>query len=150
MATIREVHCKSKKCGHKRPVGPLLDFLLNVANDRKETCHKCNGPVRTYLKFDFGLDGSDSACDLLDCFHPNPLESWIDQKGNRVTFYPFLVILERHNRKQAAWLPYWHIVEDVKGKRKTKYGQWAPFMDLSLFQDLLKQAQAKGYLGKFR
>jgi hypothetical protein len=63
-----------------------------------------------------------------------------------VTFYPFLVVLQRHGREHAAWLPYWHTIEKHGRKPTQKYGQWAPFMDFGLFADLLTQARAKGYL----
>jgi hypothetical protein len=62
-----------------------------------------------------------------------------------VTFYPFLVVTERKGRDQAVWLPYWHVVGDGEENRK-KYGQWAPFMDMKLFRDLLAQPRDEGYL----
>ncbi|RMG26793.1 MAG: hypothetical protein D6724_01035 [Armatimonadetes bacterium] len=96
------------------------------------------------LRFDFGLNAPDRACTVRDCFAPRQLESWNEADGSRVTFYPFLVILQRHGRELAAWLPYWHTIDN--GFRTVqKYGQWAPFMDFRLFADLLNQAAEKGY-----
>ena len=67
----------------------------------------------------------------------------MDVDGNTITFYPFLVVVERHGRGNAIWLPYWHVVEDGI-RRKKKFGQWAPFMDEKLFVDLIVQARENG------
>jgi hypothetical protein len=75
------------------------------------------------------------------------LERWTDRRnGSGVCFYPFLVVLKRHGREHAAWLPYWHIVTYKNGRVKKKFGQWAPFMDEHLLYDLLKQARDHGFL----
>jgi len=77
-------------------------------------------------------------------FLPKPPPQW--QDGDRdVIFYPFLVILERDGTERAAWLPYFHVVRSGK-KTVRKYGQWAPFMSIGLFEDLLRQAHEAGYL----
>ncbi len=47
-------------------------------------------------------------------------------------------------RVLSVWFPYWHVVGHLK-KPKYKYGQWAPFMDMRLFGELLRQAEDKGY-----
>jgi hypothetical protein len=92
------------------------------------------------LSFDLGLNAPNPPCVLRDCFVPRELESWKEKDGSPVTFYPFLVILNR-GRRLAAWLPYWHVVERKKREIK-KYGQWAPLMDFKLFSDLLAQARS--------
>jgi hypothetical protein len=119
------------------------------ADDPKaRVCGSCGEKTTLQLKFAFGLDATDAEAEVRAVFRPRRLESWRNKKREKVTFVPFLVILRRGNRKDAAWLPYWHLVE--KGKRRaTKYGQWAPFMDAHLFEDLLSQARKAGYLRKF-
>lgn len=77
------------------------------------------------------------------CFLPTSPECWTDSKKRKVTFLPFLVILARHGRQDAVWLPYWHVVEDSK-RVFQKYGQWAPFMDAHRFEDLISQARSAG------
>jgi hypothetical protein len=68
-----------------------------------------------------------------------------EAQGGTVTFYLFLIVTKREGRDKAVWLPYWHVTQD--GEKKTiKYGQWAPFMDMELFEDLLSQARSAGYL----
>lgn len=47
--------------------------------------------------------------------------------------------------RKTTWLPYWHT--DGHGDRQRRmYGQWAPYMDLVVFADLLVQAHRRGYL----
>jgi hypothetical protein len=123
----------------------LFDVLLVRAGEQPLLCSKCGALATLRLKFSFGLSAADSECTVRDCFVPRKLESWEQRDGGNVTFYPFLVIVHRHGRELATWLPYWHVVE--RGRRRvTKYGQWAPIMDCHLFADLLSQAQAKGYV----
>jgi hypothetical protein len=88
----------------------------------------------------------DRNAKVLVSFYPDhdQLESW-NFRGRTVTFYPFLVITERENRDQAAWLPYWHVIQDGE-KKSRKYGQWAPFMDMKLLEDLLTQARNADFL----
>jgi len=77
-------------------------------------------------------------------FFPLKLEHWLDKKGDKVTFYPSLVILKRLHKGNAMWFPYWHLVKSKKGTI-CKYGQWAPLMDDRLFSDLVSQAKKKRY-----
>lgn len=142
MATRRFLVCK--QCGPSLARGTLFELLLSRAHGQLHRCPKCDALAALRLNFDFGLNAPDSECTVLDCFAPQQPESWKEKDGSTVTFYPFLVIVRRHGRDLAAWLPYWHIV--ARGHRRTrKYGQWAPFMDFHLFRDLLAQAEAKGY-----
>ena len=142
MATIRQYICK--KCP-PRHAGSLFDALLIKASGKPVKCRRCGTPYESLrLKFDFGLGGTNSECTVLDCFTPGRIERWPDGKRGEVSFYPFLVIVKRHGRENAVWLPYWHLVK--RGKKVIKkYGQWAPFMDNHLFQDLLQQARRRGY-----
>jgi len=142
MATDRFLVCAS--CGAHPARGKLFDDLLAHARQQAVVCSKCGAPATLRLKFPFGLNAADSECTVRDCFLPRRLEGWKDKDSANVTFYPFLVVVHRHGRELAAWLPYWHVVERGR-KPLTKYGQWAPFMDFHLFADLLSQAQAKGY-----
>jgi hypothetical protein len=142
MATGRFLICD--QCGPSLAGGTLFDVLLARAHGRPQHCAHCGSPTGLQLKFDFGLNAADSECTVRDCFVPRQLESWNETDESKVTFYPFLVIVQRHGRELAAWLPYWHVVERGKKPAK-KYGQWAPFMDLHLFADLLDQARARGY-----
>jgi hypothetical protein len=83
--------------------------------------------------------------EVLASFYPHQLERWCDSGGRKVTFYPFLIVTKREERDQAVWLPYWHVVRNGE-KVNRKYGQWAPFMDMKLFEDLLSKARDAGYL----
>jgi hypothetical protein len=95
-----------------------------------------------HLSFDFALGVQDKNAEVLASFYPHQPEDW---RGGTVTFYPFLIVTKREGRDKAVWLPYWHVTQD--GEKKTiKYGQWAPFMDMELFEDLLSQARSAGYL----
>jgi hypothetical protein len=62
-----------------------------------------------------------------------------------VEYLPFLVVVRPLGAKEdAVWLPYWHRVSD-NGHAKLKYGQWAPYMDSSMFHDLVQRAQKQGW-----
>jgi len=141
MATIRQYICKN--CPPKN-AGRLFDALKKKAKGKILECQKCGMPYDSLrLKFDFALGATNSECTVLDCFLPKDIAKWKDGKKT-VEFYPFLVIVKRHGKENATWLPYWHIIKD-KEKKTIKYGQWAPFMDSHLFNSLLEQAKKKGY-----
>ena len=146
MATIREWSCE----GSCPPIeaGPLFDALLSIVQEGKGPDCPAHPPTPHQLRltFAFGLNGKDSVGTVLGAFIPGELESWPHSHGTTVYFYPFLVVLHRHGRKQAVWFPYWHLVKSKDGQTvKKKYGQWAPFMDERLFRDLLEQARRKGF-----
>ena len=143
MATERYVECR--KCGPVPVKASLFDTLLEHSRNGSVACPPCSTQTALRLRFAFGLGAGHPDCTVLKCFVPRRPEKWKDLGGHAVTFYPFLVILKRHPRKRAVWLPYWHIVGG-KRRRITKYGQWAPFMDEHLFADLLRQARENGYL----
>lgn len=117
----------------------MFDALRDFSKSQK--CPKCGAAHRDlHLIFDFGLNASNSDCTVLASFTHKKPESWKDKDGSKVEFYPFLVVLRRHGRQKAVWMPYWHLVHKKKRIIK-KYGQWAPFMDMDLYKDLLKQAK---------
>jgi hypothetical protein len=118
-----------------------------VAEHNKPECRRCGDSTVLHLSFDFALDVPHKKTEVLASYHPDPLEQWCDSGGRKVMFYPFLVVMKREERDQAVWLPYWHVVRDGE-KDNFKYGQWAPFMDMKLFKDLLSQARDDGYLGR--
>jgi hypothetical protein len=125
----------------------LFDALKEYANVGQPACARCGMPMSLRLRFAFGLGAGDTECTVAACFVPRQLEQWSDATGQGVTFYPFLVVLQRHGREAAVWLPYWHVVATGRSLT-TKYGQWAPFMDEHLFRDLLAQARQSGYLAE--
>jgi hypothetical protein len=144
MATIRHYHCA--KCPPRR-AGGLFGALLGIAKRGLPDCERCEAPYKGLrLKFDFGLNAGHSECTVLDSFTSKTPQTWRDKKGNSVFFYPFLVVLNRHGKGRATWLPYWHVIKKGKVEIK-KYGQWAPFMDQHIFHDLITQARRRGYLG---
>ena len=145
MATKRYYFCQ--ECGSAEVSDGLFDLLLAMTQNDRQSCPQCFGPCELRLKFAFGLNAQNAECTFLHSFLPAKLESWKDRKGHPVIFYPFLVMVKRHGRATAAWLPYWHVVQDGPKKIK-KYGQWAPFMNFHLFADLIAQARSKGYLKK--
>jgi len=98
------------------------------------------------LSFDFALGASGKNSVVIASFYPHSPEQWWEESRERtVTFCPFLVVTKREGRDQAIWLPYWHLIQDDE-KVNHKYGQWAPLMDLKLFEDLLTQARCAGFL----
>ncbi len=146
MATEKFIMCE--RCGQLPMPGILFCTLLNKARGDDLKCPKCGTFAELHLRFDIGLDATHNECTVLDCFIPRNPECWHRAEGSKVKFYPFFVILRRHGRNLAVWLPYWHIVKMDDQTLIRKYGQWAPFMDTNLFEDLLSQAQSKGYLLK--
>jgi hypothetical protein len=105
----------------------------------------CGGANELHVVLDFGLEAGNPDCKVLHVFLPRELVTWELAEGKKVTFHPFLVILQRMgDERNSAWLPYWHIVEGG-GVTQRKYGQWAPFMDDPQFGDLVAQAREHGY-----
>jgi hypothetical protein len=116
-----------------------------VAQHSEPACRRCGASTALHLSFDFALDVPHKNAEVLASFYPHPPEDWRDSSGRTVTFYPFLIVTKREGRDQAVWLPYWHVIRDGE-KENLKYGQWAPFMDMKLFKDLLSQARNAGFL----
>ena len=114
MATDRTWRCSL--CGSQRWAGSLFDALHGPGKngERKETAEAAEAEIREGLTqvAGFGLDAGGKDQVVEAAFAPEPPEDWIDSRGRRVTFWPFLVITQRDGRERAVWLPYWHIVED--------------------------------------
>ena len=142
LATDRFYLCS--KCNKKSSAGLLFDCLFEAAAGKSYPCAKCDGRYELHISFAYGLDATGGQCIVLDVFLPDDLVRWSDKSGREVTFYPFLVITGG-NGGDGAWLPYWHVVRG-NGVERKKYGQWAPSMDLSTFEELVAKARAKGYL----
>ena len=140
MATIRQFICDTCKPAN---AGNLFEALRKIATTRSLPCPRCGNPLRLRLKFNFGLNAKHSDCTVLAAFTPQRREKWKDENGNPVEYYPFLVFLKRHGRETAVWLPYWHLVT-TKKRVIRKYGQWAPFMDMHLFRNIMRQARQRG------
>ena len=139
MATARQLRCA--KCNHQSVVPGLFKALESIAKGERSTCPRCGETCCLNLRFDFDLGGDGAECTVLDCFMSS--ESWTDPStGQQVVFHPFLVVTKFGTGKRGTWLPYWHLV----GNNPPRFGQWAPYMDESLFSNLLSQARAHGYV----
>lgn len=145
MATARKLVCE--KCQSSEDAGPLFDALEQLAKKEVPSCKNCNAARQIHLVFDFGLDAGGKDSIALAAFLPNPPAKWNDSKGREVTFCPFLVITAGAGGDRSVWMPYWHIAREGN-KRTAKYGQWAPYMDLDLYVDLIEQATASGLLDR--
>jgi hypothetical protein len=125
---------------HERADFPRLFDALRDFSNTTPLC-KCGAANELHVVLDFGLEARPAHCKVLHAFLPRPLVDWPKGDGTNVTFYPFLVILQRiGDEKHSTWLPYWHI-EEKAGMIRRKYGQWAPFMDDPQFEDLVAQAR---------
>ncbi|HUO27170.1 MAG TPA: hypothetical protein VMU61_16000 [Candidatus Aquilonibacter sp.] len=89
------------------------------------------------LRPDFQLGAGGDEYRVINAFIPEKLESWLGEDEEEVTFFPFLVVLERAaDSKRFYWLPYWHLVG-----RNARHGQYATFLDQAQFDSLVTQAQ---------
>ena len=141
MATERYYTCK---CTDRSYPGSLFDALVSFSAGNP-TCADCGRRKNLHLVFEFGLGAGCRHCKVLAAFLPQELCSWKADDGDKVTFYPFLVILATDDGDRSCWLPYWHVAEGRRRTRKTKYGQWAPFINQAEFRSLLTQARKAGY-----
>lgn len=92
-----------------------------------------------HVALDFQLGAGDGEFKVVSASLPDKVESWLGQEEEEVTFYPFLVVLQRAgDGKQFCWLPYWH----VTGK-DAHYGQHAVCLEYAQFQNLIEQVQEK-------
>jgi hypothetical protein len=151
MATGRFYRCTS--CDQQTPIVALFSALKAWASAKgPPACMVCGAAQNLYLEFPFAFSPPVSM-QVLQVFRPTEGDAaarWNDSTEREVAFHPFLVIAERRDPNQAAsrtaWLPYWHTMH-VAGKTTTKYGQWAPNMNIGLFDELITQAREEGYLG---
>jgi hypothetical protein len=143
MTTRHTFRCP--ECPEETRKSTLFGAVKAVAEHNKPACRRCGGSTTLHLTFDFALCVQEKNAEVLACFYPDPPEEW-PCEGRTVTFYPFLIVTKREGRDQAVWLPYWHVVRNGEKRDHKKYGQWAPFMDMRLFEDLLSQARNAGFL----
>jgi hypothetical protein len=145
MATRHKFRCPDPECAEETKKRTLFDAVKAVADHSEPTCRRCGASTTLHLSFDFALCVEDKNAEVLASFYPQPPEDWPCEERT-VTFYPFFVVTKRERRDQAVWLPYWHVVGNGEKENRKKYGQWAPFMDMKLFRDLLSKARDHGYL----
>src|SRR5207302_1157429 len=111
---------------HRLLFDTLYDFSLSGS---RCVIQSCGGENELHVILNFGLEAGITDCRVVRVFLPRGPVAWDLADGKRVTFRPFLVVLQRvEQERYSAWLPYWHIVEGNAATQK-KYGQWAPFMD---------------------
>ena len=127
--------CRKKYPTHQK----LFDALYDFTQATPEDCPACGGARELHVALDFQLGAGDGEFKVVSASLPDKVESWLGQEEEEVTFYPFLVVLERvGDGKQFCWLPYWH----VTGK-DARYGQHAVCLEYAQFQDLIEQVQEK-------
>lgn len=127
--------CHTKYPTHQK----LFDTLYDFSKVAPENCTNCGGERELRLTLDFQLGAGDGDFKVVSALLPDRLESWLGEGEEEVTFYPFLVVLQRTgDRKQFCWMPYWH----VTGK-EARYGQHAVCLEQSQFESLTKQVEEK-------
>ncbi len=127
--------CHKKYPTHQKLFDTLYAFQQAPPND----CPACGGQRELHVTLDFQLGAGDGDFKVVSAFLPDKLDSWLGEEEEEVTFYPFLVMLQRAgDSKQFCWMPYWH----VTGK-EARYGQHALCLDQSQFESLKAQAEEK-------
>jgi DNA-directed RNA polymerase subunit RPC12/RpoP len=127
--------CNKRYPTHRK----LFDTLYEFQKTGPEACPVCGGMRELYLDLDFQLGCGDADFKVVSASLPDRLESWLGEEEEEVTFYPFLVVLERTgDHKQFCWMPYWH----VTGK-EARYGQHAICVDQTQLESLITQAREK-------
>jgi len=127
--------CHKKFPTHQK----LFETLYDFSRIAPENCTDCGGARDLRLTLDFQLGAGDCEYQVVSALLPEKLESWLGEEEEEVTFYPFLVVLQRTvDNKQFCWLPYWH----VTGK-EARYGQHAVCLEQSQFESLSEQVQEK-------
>jgi hypothetical protein len=133
------------KCPGSVYAASLFDTLLEFSKS-PQSCESCGSIKELRVVFPFGLGAGTTECKVIDVFHES---DWWQDGHKKTTFHPFLVVVQPvESGTTKIWLPYWHCVED-SGKTHKKYGQWAPNMDVSLFESLINQARARGHLASW-
>lgn len=141
-----KIYYKCGQCQQETPSGHLSDALHDLSKGVVSNCTACGGTKQVHKIFDFSLEAGSAECKLLHAFLPSNLDSWQKENGNWITFYPFLVVMEHTSKEgRVFWLPYWHI-EEGRGTKRRKYGQFASFLEEPGLKSLLAQAREKGYL----
>lgn len=124
--------CHKKYPTHQKLFDTLYEFQRTSPSD----CPSCGGKRDLHLALDFQLGTGDSEFKVISAFLPEKLESWLGEEEEEVTFYPFLVVLQRGDGSRFHWLPYWHVTG-----REAKYGQHAICLDSGQFENLIQQAK---------
>ena len=144
MSTSRYFACK--KCSKKEWAGKLFNALRASAEGESFDCPECNSLRQLELTFTFGLGAGSYEYHVVDCYLPDDITTWEDGEGCKVEFFPFLVVLGgTQHTETAIWLPYWHL-HYRPDKVRTKYGQWAPIMNIATYKQLQAKAQRDGHL----
>ena len=134
-------HCHKRSPTHLK----LFDALYNFHQSGVEPCPECGEERDLYLTLDFQLGAGDAAFRVLAAHLPARLESWLGENEEEVTFYPFLVRLQREgDDKEFCWMPYWH----VTGK-EARYGQHAVCLEQEQFRSLIQQAEETSHEHEF-
>jgi len=129
------MQCLKKYPTHQKLFETLYDFSKMAPED----CSACGGTRELRVTLDFQLGTGDRDFKVVSAFLPDKLESWLGEEEEEVTFYPFVVVLERAgDGKQFCWMPYWH----VTGK-EARYGQHAVCLDQTQFDSLIEQVHEK-------
>ncbi len=127
--------CHQKSVIHQK----LFDTLNNFSKTPPEDCQSCGEAMELRVGLDFQLGVGDGDFQVMHAFVPEKLESWLGEDEEEVTFYPFLVVLQRPgDARQFFWMPYWHVAG-----RDARYGQHAPCLDQAQFDSLVAQAQRR-------
>lgn len=124
--------CHRKYPTHQNLFNTLYDFERSASSG----CSSCGGECELYVGLDFQLGAGDGEFKVISALLPKKLESWLGEEEEEVTFYPFLVVLQRGDGSRFCWLPYWHVM----GK-DARYGQHAICLDESQFDSLIQQVR---------
>jgi hypothetical protein len=137
---MSSAHFYCNTCHKKYPTHQkLFDTLYNFQRMNPEDCSACGGTRELHLSPDFQLGCGDEEFKIVSAFLPAKLDSWLGEEEQEVTFYPFLVVIERAgDAKQFCWMPYWR----VTGK-EARYGQHAACLDRAQFESLIAQTREK-------
>lgn len=127
--------CHKKSPIHQKLFAALYEFTTSAPSP----CPVCHAERDLRLTLDFQLGAGDSDFRVISASLPERLESWLGEEEEEVTFYPFLVVLERStDNKHFCWMPYWH----VTGK-DARYGQHAICLEQNQFESLIEQVKEK-------
>lgn len=127
--------CHKRYPTHRSLFETLYDFQKMGA----ENCPSCHAPRELHLNLDFQLGCGDGDFTVVSAYLPDKLESWLGEEEEEVTFYPFLVVLERAgDRKQFCWMPYWHVTGN-----EARYGQHAICLEQAQLNSLMAQLREK-------
>jgi hypothetical protein len=139
------------RCPKCRKHTYTISRLFDLLRDFPKSVPKCSCGESQELRLvpPFALGAGGRCFKVLDAFHAS--SRW-KSKNKQITFCPFLVVLKTTDgstKKLWYWLPYWHVIQSKK-LLKTKFGERAPWMGATMFDGLLAQAHAKGYINLLR